>query len=113
MRTEFLLCVCSPVVITVYLVTKDVTKQSADSPRDLSRRLDNPVRERSDGKWLGCRGKAKLDQGVLGRESPEGVSRFTEASRADYDRVKTALTKRFEPPSKRELYNAELQIRTK
>ena len=36
-----------------------------------------------------------------------------EASRADYDSVKTALTERFEPPSKRELYNAELQIRTK
>ena len=32
MRTEFLLCVCSPVVIIVYFVTKDVTKQSADSP---------------------------------------------------------------------------------
>ena len=60
---------------------KDVTKQTADSPRDLSRRrgmgrLDNPVRGRSDGKWLGCGGKAKLDQGVLGRVSTEGVSKF-------------------------------------
>ena len=36
-----------------------------------------------------------------------------EASRADYHSMKTALTERCEPPSKRELYNAELQIRTK
>ena len=38
--------------------------------------LDNPVREHSDGKWLECGGKAKLNQGVLGRESSEGVSKF-------------------------------------
>ena len=40
-------------------------------------RLDNLVRERSDGKWLRCGGKAKLNQGVLGRESSEGISKFT------------------------------------
>lgn len=36
-----------------------------------------------------------------------------EASRADYAGAKEALTERFEPASKRELYNAELQVRTK
>jgi len=36
-----------------------------------------------------------------------------EASRDTYDHVKTALTERFEPASKRELYNAELQVRTR
>ena len=36
-----------------------------------------------------------------------------EASRAEYERAKTALTDRFEPASKWELYNAELQIRNK
>ena len=36
-----------------------------------------------------------------------------EASRDTYEHVKTALTDRFEPASKRELYNAELQVRMK
>ena len=36
-----------------------------------------------------------------------------EESRDTYDHVKTALTERFELASKRELYNAELQVRTR
>ena len=36
-----------------------------------------------------------------------------EESRDTYDHVKTALTERFEPASKHELYNAELQVRTR
>lgn len=36
-----------------------------------------------------------------------------EASQADYKRVKTALTERFEPASKWGLYNTELQAQTK
>ena len=36
-----------------------------------------------------------------------------EASRTSYDDLKAALTERFEPASKREFYNAELQIRAK
>ena len=36
-----------------------------------------------------------------------------EEARGSYDNVKVALTQRFEPASKRELYNAELQVRAK
>ena len=36
-----------------------------------------------------------------------------ERVRDTYDHVKTALTERFEPASKRELYNAELQVRAR
>ena len=49
----------------------------------------------------------------LAGRAQKAFQNLPEASRADYDTVKTALTERFEPPSKRELYNAELQIRTK
>ena len=49
----------------------------------------------------------------LAGRAQKAFQSLPEASRADYDTVKTALTERFEPPSKRELYNAELQIRTK
>ena len=59
--------------------------------------------------------KAKLNwiKVCLAGRAQKAFQSLPEASRADYDRVKTALTERFEPPSKRELYNAELQIWTK
>ena len=38
---------------------------------------------------------------------------MSEEAQGDYDKAKEALTQRFEPPSKKELYNAELQVRTK
>ena len=38
---------------------------------------------------------------------------FSEEAQGDYDKAKEALTQRFEPSSKKELYNAELQVQTK
>ena len=49
----------------------------------------------------------------LAGRAQKAFQSFPEASRTDYERVKTALTERFEPASKRELYNAELQVQTK
>ena len=73
-------------------------------------RLDSPIRKCGNRKWLRCGNKAKLDQGMLGRKGPEGLP---EASRGEYERAKTALTERFKPASKRELYNTELQVQNK
>lgn len=39
--------------------------------------------------------------------------RFSDDTKADYDRAKEALRKRFEPESRRELYAAEFRTRTK
>ena len=49
----------------------------------------------------------------LAERAQKAFQSLPEASRADFERVKTVLTERFEPASKRELYNAELQVRTK
>ena len=49
----------------------------------------------------------------LAGRAQKAFQSLPEASRADYDTTKAALTERFEPASKRELYNAELQVRTK
>ena len=49
----------------------------------------------------------------LAGRAQKAFQSLPEASQTDYDRVKTTLMERFKPPSKRELYNAELQVRTK
>ena len=49
---------------------------------------------------------------LAGRAQKEFQS-LPEASQADYERARTALTERFEPASKQELYNAEPQVRAK
>lgn len=49
----------------------------------------------------------------LAGRAQKALQSLPEETQADYERVKTALTERFEPPSKKELYNAELQVRTK
>ena len=49
----------------------------------------------------------------LAGRAQKAFQSFLEASQADFNRVKTALMERFEPPSKQELYNAELHLWTK
>ena len=49
---------------------------------------------------------------LVGR-AQKAFQSLPEASRGEYERVKTALTERLKPASKRELYNAELQVRNK
>jgi len=49
----------------------------------------------------------------LAGRAQKALRSLPEETQADYSRVKIALTERFEPASKRELYNAELQVRTK
>ena len=49
---------------------------------------------------------------LVGR-AQKALQSLPEETQADYSRLKTALIERFEPASKRELYNAELQVRAK
>ena len=49
---------------------------------------------------------------MLDREGCKKMQSLSEETQADYARVKTALTERFELATKRELHNAELQVQT-
>ena len=49
----------------------------------------------------------------LARRAQKAFQGLPEGAKDTYDHVKEALKERFEPASKRELYNAELQVRTR
>ena len=57
--------------------------------------------------------KLKWIKVCLAGRAQKALQGLPEEARGSYDNVKVALTQRFEPASKRELYNAELQVRAK
>ena len=57
--------------------------------------------------------KLKWIKVCLAGRAQKAFQGLPEATRESYGDAKTALTERFEPVSKRELYNAELQVRAK
>ena len=57
--------------------------------------------------------KLKWIKVLLAGRAQKAFQGLPEATRGSYGDAKTALTERFEPASKRELYNAELQVQAK
>ena len=57
--------------------------------------------------------KLKWIKVCLAGRAQKALQGLPEEARGSYENVKVALTQRFEPASKRELYNAELQVRAK
>ena len=54
--------------------------------------------------------KLKWIKVCLAGRAQKALQGLPEESRGSYDNVKIALTQQFKPASKRELYNAELQV---
>ena len=95
------MCICFPVAIVVTAV-EDVTQQTAD-------KLDSPVREHGNHP-RDAEAKLNWIKICLVGRAQKAFQSLPEVARADYDRMKTTLMERFEPASKRELYNTELQV---
>ena len=63
--------------------------------------------------WTSDASKLKWLKVCLVGKAAAALKRFSDETRGDYAALKSALQKRFEPASKKELYMAEFQVRRK
>ncbi len=76
-------------------------------------RLECSFRECCGGERMGRSGEAPVAQGPPGGRAQKAFQRLPAETQANFDLSWKALKERFEPASKKELYMAELQTRTK